>query len=170
MDRFTYSDFLKVYSSNEKCLEAIKNTRFPNGIFCKQCEKITKYYKVKGRPVYECEFGGNHQISPLAGTVLEKTTTPLTSWFYAMFLMINTRAGVSAKQLQRELGVTYKTAWRMFHQIRKLMADMDITPLEGDVEIDETFVGGKGYNRMKVWHGNEKPKEVVMGMIKKGGK
>ncbi len=118
---------------------------------------------------YACEFCGTH-IAPLSGTVFEKSTTPLRLWFYAMFLMINTRSGISAKQLQRELGVTYKTAWRMFKQIRILMADTDISLLDGTVEIDETFIGGKGWNRRYVPHFNEKPKEVVMGMIKRNGK
>lgn len=169
MEKFTLSDFLNRYSSSDKCLEEIKNLKFPDGITCKTCKKVTKHYKIKGRKQYACSICGSH-IAPLSGTIFEKTTTPLTSWFYAMFLMINTRAGVSAKQLQREIGVTYKTAWRIFHQIRKLMADLDVTPLEGDVEVDETFIGGKGMNRRYVPNFSEKPKEVIMGMIKRNGK
>jgi transposase-like protein len=96
--------------------------------------------------------------------------TPLSYWFYAMFLMINTRAGISAKQLERELGVTYKTAWRMNHQIRKLMAETNLIPLDGEVEIDETYVGGKGKNRARVADFNLKPKEIVMGFVQRGGK
>lgn len=121
---------------------------------------------------YACSYCGTH-IAPLAGTVFQKSTTSLRLWFYAMFLMISTRSGVSAKQLQRELGVTYKTAWRMFKQIRMLMADVDISPLGGNgetVEIDETYVGGKGQNRMRQWHGNEKPKEPIMGFLQRDGK
>jgi len=72
---------------------------------------------VRSRKVYECDFCG-YQISPTAGTILHKSPTPLTHWFYAMFLMASTRTGISAKQLERELGVTYKTAWRMFSQMR----------------------------------------------------
>lgn len=161
-DKFTYADFLKRFSTEDKCLEEIKNLRFPNGIECPECEKITKFYKVKGRTAYACEFGG-HQVFPLAGTIFEKSTTPLKLWFYAMFIMTKTKAGISAKQLERELGVTYKTAWRMFHQIRKLMADTDVNPLEGIVEVDETYIGGKGKNRATVTNFNEIPKEVVWG-------
>jgi hypothetical protein len=85
-------------------------------------------------------------ISPMAGTIFEKTTTPLRLWFYAMYLMSATRCGISAKQIQRETGVTYKTAWRMFKQIRTLMSE-DIS-LEGEaVECDETYVGGKDANK-----------------------
>lgn len=82
----------------------------------------------------------------MAGTILEKTTTPLQYRFYAIFLITNTRSNVSTKQVPRELGVTYKTAWRMFNQIKILMAETGKTLLEGDVEIDETFVRGKGKN------------------------
>lgn len=168
-EKLTLSDFLKLYSSDDKCLEKIKNKRFPNGITCSKCEKITNHYKIKGRMQYACSYCGTH-VAPLAGTIFEKSTTSLQLWFYAMFLMINTRSGISAKQLQRELGVTYKTAWRMFKQIRILMADTDITPLDGTVEIDETYVGGKGQNRMRMWHGNEKPKEAIMGFLQREGK
>ena len=81
------------------------------------------------------------QMYPLAGTIFEKSSTPLKSWFYAMYLMASTRTGISAKQLERELGVTYKTAWRMFKQIRSILAE-DVS-LEGLlVEVDETFIGG----------------------------
>ncbi|NTU47254.1 IS1595 family transposase [Candidatus Roizmanbacteria bacterium] len=141
-DKFTLLDFLERYDTEEKCLEEIKNIRFSNGITCVKCNKVTNHYKINGRLQYACSACGHH-IAPLAGTIFEKTTTPLKLWFYAMFLMINTRAGISAKQLERELGVTYKTAWRMAKQIRILMSDMDITFFEGTVEIDETYVGGK---------------------------
>src|SRR4030042_3098624 len=170
-DKFTLYQFLRKYSDDDKCLEAIKNTRWPDGITCRVCQKITNHYRLSKRRAYECEFCGSH-VYPLAGTIFEKTTTPLRLWFYAMFLMIKTRCGVSAKQLQRELGVTYKTAWRMAKQIRILMADYCGEPLDGDVEVDETFIGGNPKNRRKVWvEGVEgKQKEVVMGMIKRGGK
>jgi len=147
-DKFSLGEFLKKYSNDDKCLEEIKDLRWPKGITCPECGKKTKFYKVTGRKAYACEFGG-HQVFPLAGTIFEKTTTPLNLWFYAMFLMIKTRCGVSAKQLERELGVTYKTAWRIAKQIRILMADTDSLPLNGDVEVDETFIGGKGKNRKR---------------------
>ncbi|MFZ3106732.1 MAG: IS1595 family transposase, partial [Candidatus Hydromicrobium sp.] len=96
---------------------------------------------VSGRTSYACDFCGNH-VYPMAGTILEKSTTSLKDWFYAIFLMANTRCGISAKQLERELGVTYKTAWRMFKQIR-LMMNEDIMNLLNEVEVDETYIGGK---------------------------
>lgn len=166
MDKFTISDFLNRYSSNEKCLEEIKNIRFPKGIKCKTCKKVTKHYKIKGRLQYACANCGKH-IAPLSGTIFEKTSTHLNLWFYAMFLMINTRAGISAKQLERELGVTYKTAWRIFRQIRTLMSD-DLVFTKGVVEVDETYVGGKP--RIHEFGQGVEGKEVIMGMVQRGGK
>jgi len=139
--KLSLGKFLQKYGTNEKCLDVLKRLRYPQGILCPRCQKIKEFYKIERRQVYQCSCG--YQIAPLAGTILEKTTTPLQYWFYAMYIISATRSGVSAKQLQRELGVTYKTAWRMFKQIRMLMAQNGV-PLDGTVEIDETFMGGKG--------------------------
>lgn len=161
--------FLRRFGTNDLCVEAIKDLKYPDGVYCGECKAVTKFYKKKNRQVYRDSLG--HQIAPLSGTIFEKTTTPLQYWFYAIYLMSVTRSGVSAKQLQRTLGVTYKTAWRMFQQIRKLMADDGSGGLlTGEVEVDETFIGGKGQNRRFVWHGNEKPKQIIMGMIARHGK
>lgn len=170
-ERFSLGAFLIKFGTPEKCIQTILETRFPKGVYCNNCQAITKFYKVEDRPLYACSCGW--QISPLAGTILEKTTTPLQYWFYAVYLMSTTRSGISAKQLQRMLGVTYKTAWRIFKQIRMLMADTSGTPLDGIVEVDETFVGGKAYNRKNKYVGMwemAKQKEIVMGMVQRGGK
>lgn len=168
-ERFSLGTFLRKFGTPEKCLDLILDIRYPNGVFCEKEQKATKFYKVENRPLYACTCG--FQISPLAGTIFEKSSTPLQYWFFAIYLMSVTRSGVSAKQLQRTLGVTYKTAWRMFKQIRMLMADKGSGGLlEGDVEVDETFIGGKGRNRAYEWHGNEKPKQIVIGMIARHGK
>ena len=143
--KFTLGLFLQKYSNDESCLSEVFKLKYPTGVFCDKCQKVTNFTKITNRFAYQCSCG--YQIYPLAGTIFEKTTTPLQYWFYAMFLISNTRSGVSAKQLQRELGVTYKTAWRMFKQIRMLMAETGGGLLTSDVEIDETFVGGKGKNR-----------------------
>src|SRR3989344_5387831 len=114
------TEFLKEFSNDDKCLEEIKNLRFPNGIFCETCKKVTKQYKLKNRKAYSCEFCRS-QVHPLAQTIFEHSSTSLVLRFYAIFSMTKTRSGVSARQLHRELGVTYKTAWRMWKQIRMLM-------------------------------------------------
>ena len=90
---------------------------------CPKCERERKFHRVAIAPAYSCDSCGHH-IHPLAGTIFHKSSTSLHLWFFAIYLMTSTRCGVSAKQLERELGVTYKTAWRMFNLIRnKLMAD-----------------------------------------------
>src|SRR5438445_6019297 len=104
---------------------------------------FVRYATSKQRQSWTCTHCGQH-VHPTAGTIFHKSSTSLHLWFYAMYVMASTRCGVSAKQLERELGVTYKTAWRMFNLIRNdLMSQDDETPLSGEVEADETFVGGK---------------------------
>lgn len=167
-DKFTISQFLRRFPNDEACLEEIKNLRYPDGVTCPSCGKVTNFYKIKGRTAYSCSLCGTH-VYPLAGTIFDKTTTPLRLWFYAIYLMAQTRAGISAKQLQRELGVTYKTAWRMFRQIRMLMDNSKGTPLSGIVEVDETYIGGSGKNKRYEWVKPEE-KEIVMGMVERNGK
>lgn len=117
---FPLSELVKLFPTNEACLEEIKKLRFPKGITCSKCRKITKHYKIEGRTAYSCAFCRKH-IYPLAGTIFEKTSTPLRLWFYAMFLMTHTRGSLSARKLQKELGITYKTAWRMSKRVHALM-------------------------------------------------
>jgi transposase len=167
-NRFSLRQFKYKYGTHDMCLEAIKELRFPDPYVCPKCNTEQKFYPVKGRTSYACNACGHH-IYPLAGTIFEKSTTPLDLWFFAMYLMVQTRSGISAKQLERMLGVTYKTAWRMFKQIRMLMAETGGGLLDGIVEIDETFVGGKGKNRAYEW-GGDKQKEILMGFIQREGK
>jgi transposase-like protein len=117
---FSLALFTSRFPNDNACLEEIRRSRFPGGLYCKHCRKITRHYKLTGRPVYTCKFCRN-QLSPLTNTIFEKTTTPLRLWFYALFLMTHTRANISIKTLQRELGVTYKTAWRMYSKVLLLM-------------------------------------------------
>ncbi|MCX6793704.1 MAG: IS1595 family transposase [Candidatus Gottesmanbacteria bacterium] len=165
--KFSLRQFKRTYGTHVLCLEAIKQRRFPEGTHCPKCTQETAFYPVHGRSAYACKLCGWH-VYPLAGTIFEHSSTPLDLWFFAMYLMTQTRSGTSAKQLERMVGVTYKTAWRMFKQIRMLMAQSGV-PLDGTVEIDETFIGGKAKNRAYVPNFNEKAKEVVMGMVKRGG-
>lgn len=169
-NKFSLRQFKSKYGTNERCLEAIKKLRYPDEMDCPKCKRLSVFYPVTGRTAFVCKFCG-HQIYPLAGTIFEKSSTPLDLWFFAMYLMVQTRSGISAKQLERMLGVTYKTAWRMFKQIRMLMAQ-NPSMLGGIVEIDETFMGGKSKNRAFKWtQGVEgKEKAVVMGMVERNGK
>ena len=160
--------FRSKYGTHLQCLEAVKQMQFPEPYTCPKCNTIQKFYPVSGRTSYACNSCGHH-IYPLAGTIFEKSTTPLDLWFFAMYLMAQTRSGTSAKQLERMLGVTYKTAWRMFKQIRLLMAQTDGNMLTGTVEIDESYFGGRR-NRKGSWGGGVENKQAVMGMVERKGK
>jgi len=143
--RYTFNDFNRDFPTDDACLEQVKEQRFPGGVtVCAKCEKPRKHYRVTGRTAYACDHCGNH-IYPLAGTIFEKSSTPLRIWFHAMYLMGSTRCGISAKQIQRETGVTYKTAWRMFKQIRSLLGEELRLggPQSGGVEMDEMYHGGR---------------------------
>ncbi len=141
MKKFTLTDFQRQFPDDDACLEWLRHKLYPAKIYCPNCAKPTKHHRISTRKVYGCDYCG-HQVSPTAGTIFEKSSTPLSLWFYAIYLMAQTRTGISAKQLQRELGVTYKTAWRMFTLIRSRLNDGG-DAFSGDVEVDETYVGGK---------------------------
>lgn len=166
--KFSIKDFLKRYPNDEACLDEVFQMRYPNGVNCVKCKKVTKYHHLTGRKTYSCGLCATH-ISPLTDTIFEKSSVSLKLWFYAIFLMIKTKSGISAKQLERELGVSYKTAHRMFKLIRTLMED-EPTMLNGITEIDESYVGGKGKNRAKEWHGGVEEKEVLWGAVERKGK
>lgn len=172
MERYTIAKFNTDFPDEDACLQHIVDMVYPEGIYCRsaKCGGQTRpHHKLTNRKAYSCDYCGTH-VYPLAGTIFEKSTTPLKSWFYAMYLMASTRCGISAKQLERELGVTYKTAWRMFTQIRKLM-DEDNGPLSGEVEVDETWVGGKLSNKAHKKHEKDSyaNKTAVVGAVARGG-
>ena len=140
--RYTVADFNAEFPSDDSCLEYIKEQRWPNGVTkCEKCGVERKHYRVSGRTAFACDHCGNH-VYPLKESIFQKTTTSLRLWFYAMYLMGSTRCGISAKQIQRETGVTYKTAWRMFRQIRSLLSECDMQLEGASVEMDEVYIGG----------------------------
>ena len=163
-DNFTVTEFFKRFPDDDSCLEHLMDVRYGLEHKCQKCDKKTKFHRVKNRPLYACQCGA--QISPMAGTPFNRSSTPLQKWFYAMYLFTTTRHGVPAKELQRQLGVTYKTAWRMGHEIRKYMTDTDGDgTYGGHVEADETFIGGRKKNMR-----GGKGKTIVFGIVERGGK
>jgi transposase len=137
----TYTRFMELFPSHDACLDYLKERFHPDGSDCPKCGKKTKFHRIRSRAAYSCQYCG-HQVYPTAGTIFHKSTTNLQMWFWAIFLMSSTRCGISAKQLEREIGVSYPTAHRMFKQIRSLLEQGD-DPLSGKVEMDETAYGGK---------------------------
>lgn len=162
-------DFFKQFSDDDSCLEHLMEVRYGKEFQCPNCKKESKFHRIKKRPVFACQYCG-HQISPMAGTPFEKSRTPLQKWFYAIYLFTTSRHGVPAKELQRQLSVTYKTAWRMGHEIRKYMGKVDGDDgLSGHVEIDETYIGGVRKGERGRPHPKRSNKTIVMGMLQRGG-
>ncbi len=167
--RYTLKDFQAQYPTDEACLDKVMAMKFGGTeLSCPGCGVAgAKFHRLTNRRAYSCQECGHH-IYPCAGTIFEKSRTDLTKWFYAMYLFTTTRHGVPAKELERQLGVTYKCAWRMAHELRKLMATADHQgPLGGHVEIDETFVGGHQSKHARRTKGDNKT--TVMGIVERGG-
>ncbi len=166
----TIREFFKQFPDDETCLNHLFNVRFGQGHACPLCERPSNWYRIKAERAYSCQWCGYH-LHPTVGTPFAKTRTPLQLWFYTIYLFTTTRNGLAAKELQRQLGVTYKTAWRMADLIRAHMANVDGDALLGGagqiVEIDETSIGGfaRGTGGGR-YAGN---KATVLGMLEKGG-
>src|SRR6266849_1103804 len=168
--KYTFKQFKAQYPDDDACLQAIFLKRHKPDV-CPQCGVIGKLTRIEGRRAFACKEGCH--TYPCVGTIFEHSSTPLTDWFYAMYLMTATRNGVSAKELQRQLGVTYKCAWRIGHQLRKLMAAraeaQNPGQLSGHVEVDETFVGGRRHRSKARRHGDKDNKTIVLGIAQRGG-
>lgn len=152
--KYTIKELKSEFPDDDSCLEFIFKQKFP---------KAEGYYRVKGRKCWSHQTT-KHQIHPLSGTIFEKSSTPLTLWFHAIFLFSTSKNGVSAKELQRQLGVTYKCAWRMGHQIRALMTQGH-DPFHGEIEADETYYGKGSRNATKF-----KNKKAILGIVERKGR
>lgn len=153
--KYTIKDLQTDFPDDNVCLDYIFSKKYP---------EVEGYYRVKGRKCWSHKTT-KHQIHPLKGTIFEKSSTSLTLWFHAIFLFASSKNGVSAKKLQRQLGVTYKCAWRMAKQIRSLM-EQDGDLLTGTVEVDETYIGGR---KKGVAGRGAKGKTSVVGLVERGG-
>lgn len=166
---FTVTEFFKRFPDDDSCLEHLMLIRHGETMDCPKCCKHGKFSRIKKIPAYQCSCG--FHVHPMVGTPFEKSRTPLQKWFYAMYLFTTSRHGVPAKELQRQLGVTYKCAWRIGHEIRKYMGSTDgDNQLKGHIEVDETYVGGRTTLKGKMTRANVVDnKTVIFGMVERGG-
>lgn len=145
---YSVHDFRREFPDDEACLEWLWRERYsPDGehAYCPKCDQernFKRYATSQQRQSWTCT-GCGHHVHPTAGTIFAKSSRPLTDWFYVMFLVSSSRCGIAAKQVERELGCNYKTAWRMLNKVRNALMEQDDTPLGGEVEADETYIGGK---------------------------
>ena len=164
---FSVREFFKRFPDDEACLVHLMEIRFGLRHTCRACGVEATFHRMTERRAFACSQCGDH-VYPTAGTVFQDTRTPLQSWFYAIYLFVTTRHGVSGKELQRQLGVTYKTAWRMGHKIRELMSNADgFEMLSGHVEVDEAYVGGKRPGKRGRGAAG---KTIVLGIKERGGR
>lgn len=157
-------ELMEKFNSEERCREYIETLRWPSGVCCTRCGSLSVSRIVK-RNQYDCN-DCRYQFSPMAGTVFHDTHLPLTKWFLAVYLMCESKKGMSANQISRTLGIGYKAAWYLCHRIREAMKDDESEKLKGIIEADETFVGGRYDKRRKRAYGE---KACVVGVIQRGG-
>ena len=160
-------DLIEQFRSEDKCREYLEDLRWLDGVICPRCAGRS-VSKIEKRHQWECnEASCRYQFSVKAGTVFHDSHLPLWKWFLAIYLIGESKKGISAKQLQRTLGVSYKTAWYLGHRVRSAMEEDSPVPLEGIVEIDETWVGDKRRERpgSSPWDS----KAMVMGAVERGG-
>jgi transposase len=139
----TVQEFFAMFPDDDACLAHLMLLRYGDTITCPKCEKEGRFARIRQTLAYSCPWCGNH-LHPMVGTPFEDSHMPLQKWFYAMYLFSASRHGVPAKELQRQLGVSYPTAWRIAHEIRKYMAKVDgDPPLSGHLETDQTMIGGR---------------------------
>jgi len=156
---------IEEFGSESKCREYLEALRWPDGVMCPRCG-WKSVSRVILRNQYDCN-SCRYQFSVGAGTIFNDSHLPLWKWFLATYLMCESRKGISANQVKRTLGISYKTAWYLCHRIRKAMEEGLKPHLGGIVEVDETYVGGK-----KVGHGLGRGgvgKEIVIGIRQRGG-
>ena len=156
---------MELFHSEDACREYLEHIRWPSGLACLRCGS-TSISRISTRNQLDCN-DCRYRFSITTGTIFHDTHLPIWKWFLAAYTIIESKKGVSANQIKREMGVSYKTAWYLCHRIRAAMRDAYPMPLKGIVEIDETFVGGKAKGKGRAYKGN---KAVVVGAVQREGK
>ena len=161
----TLVDVINLFDTDEKCREILVRLRWPAGVECPRC-KMPAVELATAKQLFYCK-DCNYQFTVTAATIFNDSHLPLQKWFLATLLLCEARKGMSANQIKRTLGVSYKTAWYLCHRIRAAMKEADQTMLDGTVEMDETYVGGK--NRGGGQGARLANKEVVIGLRQRNG-
>jgi transposase-like protein len=159
------ADLTIQFSTDERCRELLRRLRWPAGVECPRCKMAATELETDKELFYckDCDY----QFTVTAGTIFNDSHLPLTKWFMATLLLCEAKKGMSACQVQRTIGVSYKTAWYLCHRIRAAMVETDKPMLDGTVEMDETFVGGKVKGRG--FFARRENKEIVIGLRQRGG-
>ncbi len=160
-------DLMQHFPTDEKCRTMLEELRWPDGVRCPHCNGV-KNYRTK-RDQFFCDTC-SYQFSVTSGTIFHDTHLPLQKWFLTIWLVTHSKKGISANQVKRTIGVSYKTAWYLCHRIRAAMTEHDAPQLNGTVEVDETFIGGKLKGRGTGRGAYLKNKAIVIGVIQRGGK
>jgi transposase-like protein len=158
----TLIDLTVAYSSDERCRELLERLRWPDGPECLRCGDTPVRLETNAKLFYcrKCDY----QFSVTTGTIFHDSHLPLIKWFTATLLMCEAKKGISACQVKRTVGMAYKTAWYLCHRIRFAMTEVARVPMDGILEMDETYVGG-----YRAGHDPRKGKEVVVGIRQRGG-
>ena len=162
----TLVDVINLFDTDEKCRELLVRLRWPNGVECLRC-KAPVVELATAKQLFYCK-DCDYQFSVTASTIFNDSHLPLTKWFLATLLLCEAHKGISANQIKRTLGVSYKTAWYLCHRIRAAMKEADRPMLDGTVEMDETWVGGRE-RKGRGWNRIDNNKEVVIGLRQRGG-
>jgi transposase-like protein len=156
---------IEKFGSEDKCRAYLEELRWPDGPDCPRCDVPTTISRIEKRNQYECD-ACRYQFSVTAGTLFHDSHLPLWKWFLAIYLMAESKKGISAKQVERMLKVSYKTAWYLCRRIRDAMGEDEQPLLRGIVEVDETLLGGK---RKGYGHGYRGNKATIAGAVERGG-
>jgi transposase-like protein len=171
MSGITLPELIEQYGSEDQCHAFLEELRWPDGVECPRCQS-KKISRIAKRRQFDCD-GCRYQFSVRVDTIFHDSKLPLWKWFLAVYMMVESKKGISANQLKRMLGVSYKTAWYLCHRIRSTMTDESGELLSGIVEADETYVGGKlgGFkNRKESADHRRDNKTVVLGAVERGGR
>ncbi len=164
MSNVNLLSLIEMFGDDNKCRKGIESLRWPNGPECPRCEEPAT--PVANRDTFDCD-SCHYQFSATSGTIFHDTHLPLWKWFLCAYLLCESRKGMSANQLKRTLGISYKTAWYLCHRIRAAMKEVNPEKMGGTIEVDETYVGGRPKRGSKPGRGT--PKEVVIGIRQRNG-